>query len=269
LGDQFAKWYTPIVVLLAIGIAAVPPLVANEPFQPWLYKALVLLVIACPCALVISTPVTIVSGLAAAARNGILVKGGVHLERARLLRMLALDKTGTLTEGKPELVEVIPMNGASKDEVLRLAASLEATSTHPLAQAVVRGWKGPLSPVTDAKNIVGKGLEGVVDGTPVTIGSHRLAEERRVCNAEVEKHLATLEAAGASVMVGGVDGVARPGCRGVRGSRHGSSNGRRGGGRASRPGHQARDADGRQCDDRACRGREGRYRRGRCGSASR
>ena len=199
--DRFARWYTPTVVLLAIAIAVAPPLLAAEPFRPWLYKALVLLVIACPCALVISTPVTIVSGLAAAARRGILVKGGVHLEQAARLRMIAVDKTGTLTEGKPALVEVVPMGAITKDDLLRIAASLEATSTHPLAQAVARAWTGELLAVTDARNIVGKGLEGVVGGTPVSIGSHRLAEERGVCNADVERELARLEASGCSVMV--------------------------------------------------------------------
>ena len=199
--DRFARWYTPAVVLLAIGIAAGPPLLAGEEFQPWLYKALVLLVIACPCALVISTPVTIVSGLAAAARRGILVKGGAYLEQAAGLRVIALDKTGTLTEGKPELVEVVPLGATTKDELLQLAASLEFTSSHPIAQAVVRGWTGERLAATGARNIVGKGLEGTIAGKRVTIGSHRLAEERGVCNADVERELARLEATGSSVMV--------------------------------------------------------------------
>jgi Cd2+/Zn2+-exporting ATPase len=199
--DRFARWYTPGVVVLAVGIAAIPPAVTGTAFQPWLYKALVLLVIACPCALVISTPVTIVSGLAAAARRGILVKGGVHLEQAAKLRMIALDKTGTLTEGKPQLVGVEPLNGIARDELLRTAASLEATSTHPIAQAVVRAWQGALAPVTDARNIAGKGVEGVIDGKVITIGSHRLAEERGVCDADIEHELSRLEAAGSSMMI--------------------------------------------------------------------
>jgi Cd2+/Zn2+-exporting ATPase len=199
--DRFSRFYTPAIVLLAIGVATLPPLATDAAFKPWLYKALVLLVIACPCALVISTPVTIVSGLAAAARRGILVKGGVYLEQAAKLRVIALDKTGTLTEGRPELVGVAPMGGISKDDLLRLAASLESTSTHPLAQAVVRGWDGARLPVNEARNIVGKGLEGVVGGKRITIGSHRLAEERGVCNANVERELARFEAGGASVMV--------------------------------------------------------------------
>jgi Cd2+/Zn2+-exporting ATPase len=150
---------------------------------------------------VISTPVTIVSSLAAAARRGILVKGGVHLEQARRLRVLALDKTGTLTEGKPTLVDVVPMGDAARDDLLQRAASLESTSTHPIAQAVVRGWTGAVLPTTGAVNIVGKGLEGTVDGQPLTIGSHRLAEERGVCNADVERELARMEADGKSVMI--------------------------------------------------------------------
>ena len=199
--DRFARFYTPAIVLFALAIAIVPPLVTDDGYRPWLYKALVLLVIACPCALVISTPVTIVSGLAAAARRGILVKGGVHLEQARRLRVLALDKTGTLTEGKPSLVDVIPLGGASRDDLLQRAASLESTSTHPIAQAVVRGWSGAVLPVTDAVNIVGKGLEGKVAGQPLTIGSHRLAEERGVCGPEVERELERLEGEGKSVMI--------------------------------------------------------------------
>ena len=199
--DRFARWYTPAVVLFAIGIAVLPPLVTDAAFQPWLYKALVLLVIACPCALVISTPVTIVSGLAAAARRGLLVKGGVHLEQGRRLRVIALDKTGTLTEGKPSLVDVIPHGSVSRDDLLRRAASLEAMSNHPIARAVARGWSADLLAATDVRSIEGKGLEGVVDERPLAIGSHRLAEERGVCNAEVEQDLARLEAEGKSVMV--------------------------------------------------------------------
>jgi Cd2+/Zn2+-exporting ATPase len=199
--DRFARWYTPAVVLFAIGIAVVPPLVSDASFQPWLYKALVLLVIACPCALVISTPVTIVSGLAAAARHGLLVKGGVHLEQGRRLRVVALDKTGTLTEGKPSLVDVVPHGATTRDDLLQRAASLEAMSNHPLARAVVRGWFGDLLPATEVHSIEGKGLRGVVDGVPIAIGSHRLCEEHGVCNIEIERELARLEQEGKSVMV--------------------------------------------------------------------
>ncbi|MBL8622945.1 MAG: cadmium-translocating P-type ATPase [Myxococcales bacterium] len=199
--DRFARSYTPSVVVLALGFALVPSLVFGQPFQPWLYKALVMLVIACPCALVVSTPVTIVSGLAAAARLGILVKGGAHLETAGTLGVLALDKTGTLTEGRPRLTDVRPMPGVARDDLLRWAASLEATSAHPIATAVTQGFTGALAPTTQVTAIDGKGLTGVVDGRPLTIGSHRLVEEHGVCRPEVEAILAELEADGKSVMV--------------------------------------------------------------------
>ncbi len=199
--DRFARYYTPIVVLMAILVAAIPPLAFGEAFQPWLYKALVLLVIACPCALVISTPVTVVSGLAAAARRGILVKGGVYLEQARTLKVVALDKTGTLTHGKPRLTDVVPLGAISRDDLLQRAASLEATSAHPIAHAVTVGWPGAPLPVENVRSVDGKGIEGTVAGRPLGIGSHRFAEERGVCRPEVEATLARLEGEGKSVMV--------------------------------------------------------------------
>ncbi len=199
--DRFARWYTPIVVLLAIGLSIVPPLVFGEAFKPWLYKALVLLVIACPCALVISTPVTVVSGLAAAARRGLLVKGGVHLEQAHKLRVLAVDKTGTLTEGRPKLTDVVTLAELSRDDVLARAAGLEATSAHPLARAVVAGFAGQVPLASDVVATEGKGIEGKVAGESIGIGSHRFAEERGVCSPEVEAALARLEGEGKSVMV--------------------------------------------------------------------
>jgi Cd2+/Zn2+-exporting ATPase len=199
--DKFSRWYTPIVVLMAIALTVVPPLVFGEPFRPWLYKALVLLVIACPCALVISTPVTVVSGLAAAAKRGLLVKGGVHLEQAHRLRVLAVDKTGTLTEGAPKLTDVVPLADLSREEVLERAAGLEATSAHPLARAVVKGFTGKAPHASDVRATEGKGIEGIVDGEQIGIGSHRFAEERGVCSPDVEAALAKLESEGKSVMV--------------------------------------------------------------------
>ena len=199
--DRFAQIYTPAVVLLAFAVALVPPLAFGQPLHPWLYRALVMLVIACPCALVVSTPVTIVSGLAAAARLGILVKGGAHLETAGTLVTLALDKTGTLTEGRPRLTDVRPLPGIDRDDLLRRAASLEASSTHPIAAAVTRGFTGQLAAATHVTAIDGKGLTGEIDGRPLTIGSHRLAEEQGVCRADAEAILAELEAEGKSVMV--------------------------------------------------------------------
>ncbi len=198
--DRFSRWYTPVVVLVAIGIATVP-LLFGEPLRPWLYKALVLLVIACPCALVISTPVTIVSGLAAAARRGLLVKGGVYLEQARHLRVVAVDKTGTVTEGHPRLTDVITLGALARDEVLSRAAGLEATSAHPLARAVVAGFTGDPPGARDVVSTDGRGIEGTIGDEAIGIGSHRFAEQRGVCSPAVEAALASLEQQGKSVMV--------------------------------------------------------------------
>jgi Cd2+/Zn2+-exporting ATPase len=173
----------------------------GQPFVPWLYKALVLLVIACPCALVISTPVTIVSGLAAATRHGLVVKGGVHLEQARRLKVIAVDKTGTLTEGHPKLTDVVPIGKLDREAVLLRAAALEATSAHPLARAVVAGFKGTLPHATDVIAVDGKGIEGTVDGERIVVGSHRFAHERNVCEPMIEVALDQLEREGKSVMV--------------------------------------------------------------------
>lgn len=210
--DRFASVYTPVVCIVAVLVALIPWLVFRQPFMPWLYKALVLLVIACPCALVISTPITVVSGLAAAARRGILIKGGVYLEGAHKLKVFALDKTGTITEGRPKLTDVVPMDGRSLNEVLRLAAALDANSDHPVARAVVKAWddknadnKESLPGVTDFKSITGRGVEGRIDGDAYFVGNHRLAEERRVCSAAVEAALTNLESQGKTAIVVGTD----------------------------------------------------------------
>ncbi|NOS99464.1 MAG: cadmium-translocating P-type ATPase [Phycisphaerales bacterium] len=199
--DAFSRIYTPVLVALAGALAVVPWLVFSQPFMPWLYRALVLLVIACPCALVISTPVTVVSGLAAAARRGILIKGGVYLETGRKLRIIALDKTGTVTQGKPRLVDVLPQNGHGRDQVLQIAASLDALSAHPIAHAVREGWTGPLLSIGQFESITGRGVSGRIDGETYNVGNHRLAEERGVCSPEVESQLSQLEAQGKTAIV--------------------------------------------------------------------
>jgi Zn2+/Cd2+-exporting ATPase len=206
--DRFARVYTPIVCVLAMLVAVVPWALFREPFMPWLYKALVLLVIACPCALVISTPVTIVSGLAAAAKRGILVKGGVYLEGGRRLRVVALDKTGTVTEGRPRLTDVRSLGTIPSDELLRLAASLDAGSDHPVARAVTAAWDtdkaarvGPLFKVENFSSITGRGVTGVIDGRTCYLGNHRLAHERGVCSPAVEAVLGGLEAKGWTAVV--------------------------------------------------------------------
>lgn len=199
--DRFARIYTPIVCVLAVLIALVPWLLLSQPLLPWVYNALVLLVIACPCALVISTPVTIVSGLAAAARMGILVKGGIYLEHGRRLKVLAVDKTGTITEGKPKLTDFTPVGGRPREEVLQVAASLDALSQHPIAQAVVQAWSGSLLAVEGFESLTGRGVMGRISGKIHYVGNHRLAHERGVCSADVEAKLAALESQGKTAIV--------------------------------------------------------------------
>lgn len=204
--DQFARYYTPLVVALAVLIAAVPPLLFAQPFSDWLYKALVLLVIACPCALVISTPVTVVSALASAARRGILVKGGVYIEAGRRLTHLALDKTGTITHGLPKVTDVVPFDSVSETELLRLSASLDAPSEHPVASAIVSAYVGKKAPVTNFESITGRGVKGEIEGKNYFLGNHRLAHEENHCRPEVEEVLTQLEEQGKTVVIlGDVD----------------------------------------------------------------
>jgi len=195
--DQFARYYIPAVVALAVAVALLPPLLTGAALYPWLYKALVLLVIACPCALVISTPVTIVSGLAAAARHGILIKGGAYLEQGRKLRALALDKTGTLTFGKPVLTDVMSLEtSADQDSLLRLAAALAARSDHPVSRAVAAARPGPHATVSDFAALAGRGVKGSIDGQPWHLGNHRMVHEMGQCSPALEARLHTLESQG-------------------------------------------------------------------------
>jgi Cd2+/Zn2+-exporting ATPase len=154
---------------------------------------LVLLVIACPCALVISTPVTVVAGLGGAARRGILIKGGAHLESARNLRTIALDKTGTLTHGTPALTDLINLGTLPDAEVLRIAASIESRSEHPVAHAIVTAHRGPIGEVEAFEALTGRGVRATVDGDTYTLGNHRLVEEAGMCNQDLEQLLARLE----------------------------------------------------------------------------
>ncbi|MCB1118314.1 MAG: HAD-IC family P-type ATPase, partial [Chlamydiia bacterium] len=135
--EKFAAIYTPVVMVVALLLLVIPPLVFGGEWSVWLYRSLVLLVIACPCALVISTPVSVVAALAAAARNGVLIKGGVFIEVPAHLKAIAMDKTGTLTRGEPAVVDVVPMNGHDEAELLMRAGALELNSNHPLARAIV------------------------------------------------------------------------------------------------------------------------------------
>ena len=191
--DRFAAVYTPAVFVLAVVIAVAPVVTGHGSFRDWFYRALVLLVIACPCALVISTPVTVVAGLGGAARRGILIKGGVHLEQARKLRVVALDKTGTLTHGTPVLTDLINLGALTDEQVLRIAASIEALSEHPVAHAIVTAHTGTLADVDGFEAVTGRGVRAVVDGVTYTLGNHRLVEETGQCGPEVEETLERLE----------------------------------------------------------------------------
>jgi Zn2+/Cd2+-exporting ATPase len=205
--DRFSRLYTPIVVAVAIILAVVPPLLGGE-FGTWFYRALALLIIACPCALVISTPVTVVSGIGAASRRGILVKGGAALEAAGRLKALAFDKTGTLTEGRPVVSRVVPLDGRGEAEALRLAAALERRSEHPLAHAILSAANGrELPEVGNFRAVAGRGAEGVVAGQRYLVGSPRLFDERGIALGTAREALAEVEASGETpVVLGGEDG---------------------------------------------------------------
>jgi Cd2+/Zn2+-exporting ATPase len=204
--ERFARVYTPAVLILAALIGILPPALGAGAWSDWIYRALVLLVISCPCALVISTPVSIVSALAAAARKGVLLKGGVHLERLADVRCLAFDKTGTLTRGEIHLVGVTPLNGLSPDRILQLAASLERRSEHPIGRAIVAHAETrqiPLEPVQAFESLPGFGAEAIVGDSRVLLGSHRLFEERGICSTDVDAQIATLPDDGRSTVIVG------------------------------------------------------------------
>lgn len=206
--DRFAAVYTPAVFVLALAVALLTPWLFGWTWMQALYKALVLLVIACPCALVISTPVTVVSALAAAARRGILIKGGTYLEEARRLKVVALDKTGTITEGHPKLVDQRALVGDTS-QVQRLAASLAARSDHPVSKAIERGLEGILPAHVEAfAALAGRGVQGTIDGRGYVLGNHRLIEERGQCSAALEAELKRHEEGGRSVtLLASDDGV--------------------------------------------------------------
>ncbi|HKX40120.1 MAG TPA: heavy metal translocating P-type ATPase [Burkholderiaceae bacterium] len=198
--DRFAAVYTPVVFVLALAVAVGTPLLLGWPWLTAAYKALVLLVIACPCALVISTPVTVVSGLAAAARRGILIKGGVYLEEARKLRWVALDKTGTLTEGRPKLVaQRVLSTSVPQDRVLRIARSLAGRSDHPVSKAVAAGLDGESMPVDRFGAELGLGVHGTVEGHDYVLGNHRWIHDRGQCSDALEATMQEHEAQGRTV----------------------------------------------------------------------
>ena len=202
--DQFARIYTPVVFAIAVVVALVPPLLVGGDWIGWIYKALVMLVIACPCALVISTPVTIVSGLAAAARRGILIKGGIYLEEGRKLRWVALDKTGTITQGKPSQTDFSALNGWSPAEVRSLAASLADRSDHPVSLAVAQAAQRdgiPLQTVEQFEALAGLGTKGLIQGKTYYLGNHRLIHAQGRCSDALELQLSALEEQGKTVIL--------------------------------------------------------------------
>ncbi|GAA4469798.1 heavy metal translocating P-type ATPase [Novipirellula rosea] len=206
--EKFAAVYTPVVMIVALLMLLIPPLAFDGEWSVWLYRSLVLLVIACPCALVISTPVSVVAALAAAARNGVLIKGGVFIELPARLKAIAMDKTGTLTQGAPAVVDVVPMNGHDGAELLIRASALELNSNHPLARAIVEETKRrniKITPADDFETIQGRGASGVINGKTYWLGSHRYLEQRGQETPEVREQLKSMQEAGRTVVVIGND----------------------------------------------------------------
>lgn len=216
--DQFAHYYTPAVVIIAALVATIPPLFFGAPFldtaigHGWFYRALTMLVIACPCALVISTPVTVISAITAAARRGVLIKGGAYLEGLGTIKAVAFDKTGTLTEGRPVVMEVRSVDCetgelcALCDDVLALAAAVESRSSHPLAQAVVdeaqsRQLLSRYSTAKEVENLTGLGIKGEIDGRDVVVGSHGMFDEQFVHSAELCDMVTSAETNGNTTMM--------------------------------------------------------------------
>ncbi|WP_409298083.1 heavy metal translocating P-type ATPase [Pseudomonas sp. KCJK8993] len=202
--DSFSKIYTPAVFAFALAVALIPPLFMGGLWFDWIYRALVLLVVACPCALVISTPVSIVSGLAAAARKGILVKGGVYLEGGYKLDYLALDKTGTITHGKPVQTDFLPLDPLANDSAPALAASLAGRSDHPVSLAIAQAAVDKqlaMHPVDNFAALAGRGVRGEIGGQLYHLGNHRLVEELGLCSPALEEKLFALEKQGKTVVL--------------------------------------------------------------------
>jgi len=210
--DKFAAIYTPAVVVLAVLVAFLPPLLFAASFSEWVYRALALLVIACPCALVISTPVSIVAAIGSAAKQGVLIKGGAFLEQMGAVRAIAFDKTGTLTVGQPQVVHTEAYSDHTEASLLRVAAAVEARSEHPLARAILAAQADAagataLPPVTDFQALAGKGAQGIVDHQLVQIGSPNWFRDLQVAGVQpLEQTIAAHQEKGRTVMLVAVDG---------------------------------------------------------------
>jgi len=206
--DRFAKYYTPVVIVVAALVAVVPTLVFGQPFHKWFYEAMAMLLVACPCALVISTPVSIVSAIGSAAKSGVLIKGGIYLEEAGALSVIAFDKTGTLTVGKPVVTDIVPLNGYSEQEILAISAAIESRSEHPLGEAIInyaREQEVNIPMITNFEAVLGKGARGEVDGKPYQIGNVRFFTELGINLFKAEDKITELQNQGKTVMVLGND----------------------------------------------------------------
>ncbi|EGQ27136.1 heavy metal translocating P-type ATPase [Mammaliicoccus sciuri] len=212
--DRFAKYYTPAILAISVLIMVIPPLAMGGLWSDWFYKGLVVLVVGCPCALVISTPIAIVTAIGNAARNGVLIKGGIHLEETGQIKVIAFDKTGTLTEGRPEVTDVISVSAVTEAELLKQAASIERFSQHPLATAIMRAagkLSNDLLEVEDFQSITGKGAKGLLGGRLVYVGSPNLYKEMDRLEESFEQRILELQRQGKTVMLvwseAGLDGM--------------------------------------------------------------
>ncbi|MEI8017473.1 MAG: heavy metal translocating P-type ATPase [Schlesneria sp.] len=204
--EKFARIYTPVVLALALAIFVVPPILVGGSWHDWFYRSLVLLVIACPCALVISTPVSIVAAIAAAARQGVLIKGGAFIELPGRLKAIAFDKTGTLTHGQPSVVAVVPLNGHSEEELLERVSSLESRSEHPLGKSILTHAQAKnvqIRAVEDYQVVPGKGATARLDGKVFWLGSRRYLDERGQATEELLVNLDTLSQQGVTFVIVG------------------------------------------------------------------
>lgn len=202
--DRFAKYYTPAIMILSLLIIVIPPLFLGGVWSEWFYRGLVVLVVGCPCALVISTPVAIVTAIGNAARNGVLIKGGIHLEETGRLKVVAFDKTGTLTRGTPEVTDIVSLSDMSTEDIIQISASVEKFSQHPLASAIIREANKQdleLIPVDDFQSITGKGIKATIKNKLVHIGNPNLFRELRTLPEEYEEQIETLQKEGKTVML--------------------------------------------------------------------
>lgn len=207
--DRFSKYYTPTVIAGAVFVATIPTLVFGQPFSKWFYEAMAMLLVACPCALVISTPVSIVSAIGSAAKRGVLIKGGVYLEEAGALSVIAFDKTGTLTYGKPQVTDILPVSGGSEQEILTIAAAIESRSEHALGEAILDDARKKgirIASVADFEAVPGRGARGKVDGKPYQIGNAGFFDETEWNLDTVEETIAVLQNEGKTAMILGGGG---------------------------------------------------------------